>query len=78
MNQSLVDLLTDDQTANLLVTGLPEAFEIVGANFPTDNHAIGILREQILIGFLRASFGGRRVKVGDGGVQRGYDLYVDG
>ena len=76
MINTLRDLLTDEKTIGHFVSGLPEAFEMVAAELPS-NPAIGLLREQVIVGFLMAKLGSDKVKVADSNTQRDYDLLID-
>lgn len=79
MNPLLVDLFdSDNEALNRLVTGLPQAFEVVRQEMPKGNPAVGVLREHVLVGFFLAEYGRNQVKVPDRGIERGYDIKLKG
>ena len=58
--------------------GLPLAFAIVKKEMPPGNPAVGLLREDAIIGFLMNKLGETNVQKASSGTDRGYDLIVYG
>ena len=77
MNQLLVKLFKDTDNTSLIKAKLPPAFQTV-ENELKGNHAIGLLREQVLLGMLMAFLGERNVGIPRNGVDADVDCYVDG
>lgn len=77
MNRCIVDLLTNHESANKLVSGLPIAFEQASLEMPS-NPAVGMIREQALIGFFYNTIGSGQIRTMKHGNQRGHDLMVCG
>lgn len=73
----LVELFQSPERLSQLTRGLPEAFEIASLEMPKGNPAIGILREDVIIGFFMNAFP-EKVKIPDQGIARGYDVEIDG
>ena len=78
MNRHIEKLLQDDEKVALLRKGLPPAFEIVKKEMPPGNPAVGLLREDAIIGFLMHTLGAENVEKAASGTDRGYDLTVHG
>ena len=77
MNPCIVNLLGNAEKVRLLTEGLPIAFGIAQKEIP-GNPAIGILREQIIIGYFISEFGHQQVEIPDTGTEEGFDATVCG
>ncbi len=75
MNDSLLRLLTRPEYVSLIQERLPPAFQEVEAAL-TGNPAVGLLREQVIIGMLMAVLGKSNVGLVSGGVTADIDCYV--
>ena len=78
MNRCLVELFESPSRMNRLTNGLSKAFEIVRAEMPKGNPAVGILREHVLIGYLMTEFGEDQIVVPKSGTVRGLDCWLCG
>ena len=76
MNDCIVDLLNDHDKRTLLTHKLPLACEMAAKTMPA-NPAVGIIREQVLIGFFRVAFGADQVATPTGN-EKGWDCKVCG
>lgn len=77
MNQLIIKLFKDSENTLLIKAKLPPAFQTV-ENELKGNPAIGLLREQVLLGMLSAFLGERNVRIPRSGVEADVDCYVDG
>ena len=77
MNQCIVDLLNDPEKLSHFTLGLPEAFEVVEKQLPS-NSAQGLLREQVIIGYFRFMFGGDEVILPSKTNERNFDVTLCG
>jgi len=69
-------LLTNPRYAKIIQQKLPPAFQTVEDQLK-GNPAVGLLREQVILGMLVAFLGKRRVKLVESGVSPDIDCYVD-
>ena len=76
MNTLLANLLSKPEYATLIQERLPAAFQTVEAQL-RGNPAVGLLREQVILGLLVAACGEGVVDHSMGGVQADIDCYVD-
>ena len=56
MNQCIINLLNDKVAINKLIIGIPKAFQIAKIEIPGGNPAVGLLREQAIIGYFKHYF----------------------
>jgi hypothetical protein len=76
MSNQIKQLLSDPEKVKLIRQKLPPAFQIVEAQLK-GNPAVGLLREQVIIGMLIALLREDSVKSIEGGVNPDIDCYVD-
>ena len=77
MNECIVDLLNDQEKLSHFTLGLPEAFERVEKKLP-GNQALGLLREQVIIGYFRFVFGTDKVKLPSNPNEKNFDVTLCG
>lgn len=75
MNDLLVGLLTNPKYMSLIQERLPAAFQTVGDELK-GNAAVGLLREQVIVGMLIAFLGESNVSLPKSGVEADIDCYV--
>ena len=76
MSERIVGLLTDPQYTSLIQEKLPPAFRTVEDQL-RGNPAVGLLREQVILGMLIAFLGEANVRQVESGVAADIDCYVD-
>lgn len=76
MSERIVGLLTDPQYTSLIQQKLPPAFQTVEDQL-RGNPAVGLLREQVILGMLIAFLGEANVRQVKSGVAADIDCYVD-
>jgi len=76
MSNLIPQLLTNSEYIEVIQRKLPPAFQTVEDELK-GNPAVGLLREQIIIGMLIAFLGEANVKLIQGGVNPDIDCYVD-
>ena len=77
MNRCIVDLLNDQEKYSRFALGLPNAFEMVENQLPS-NSAQGLLREQVIIGYFRFVFGNNEVELPTQPHERNFDVTLCG
>jgi len=76
MSNLIRELLTNPIYAEVIQRKLPPAFQSVEAEL-SGNPAVGLLREQVIIGMFIAFLGENNVTLIEGGVHPDIDCYVD-
>jgi len=76
MSDLLSQLLTNPTYIKIIQQKLPPAFQTVEEQLK-GNPAVGLLREQVILGMLIAFLGEANVKLIEGGVNPDIDCYVD-
>lgn len=76
MTDLLVNLLNNPQYVSLIQKKLPPAFQTV-ENELKGNPAVGLLREQVILGMLIALLGNDDINIPGSGVEADIDCYVD-
>lgn len=76
MNSLLVNLLTNSQHISFIQNKLPPAFQTVEDELK-GNPAVGLLREQVILGMRIAFLGDSNVRIAESGVEADVDCLVD-
>ncbi|MBF8267092.1 MAG: hypothetical protein HW388_600 [Dehalococcoidia bacterium] len=76
MSSLLVNLLTNPHHVLLIREKLPPAFQTAEDELK-GNPAVGLLREQVILGMLIAFLGDSNVRIAESGVEADIDCYVD-
>lgn len=78
MNHCLIELFSKPERIDFFTRHIPEAFSEVRSELGKGNPAVGILRENVIIGFFLAEFGVTKVDLVEEGNKRGHDVVICG